>query len=98
MISEATNQMVIYHPGRLHKRIAYCRAHKFESPFLNYNPAQSGLKAIQQEKLKQFAVIVQGNPPFVIMVLYVDRIVTGPWASIFHKDQFLRENERCENT
>ena len=56
------------------------------------------LKAIQQQKLKQFAVIVQGNPPLVVMIFYIDRIAAGPGASIFHGDRFRAENETCENT
>jgi hypothetical protein len=44
----------------------------------NRNPAQSGLCAFENQLLKEMAVVVHRHAPFFIMILLIERIISGP--------------------
>ena len=52
------------------------------------DPTQSCLRAFQAKHFEEFAVIVFGDAPFVVMVLDVEGIGAGPGTSVFHGTEY----------
>jgi hypothetical protein len=47
-------------------------------------PTQPCLRAFQNEHLKEFTIIMEGDTPIFIVVAYVKRICTAPFTSLLH--------------
>jgi len=43
-------------------------------------PAEAALQVFQGQMLKHLPIVVNGNPPFVVMIRRIERICTGPFA------------------
>jgi hypothetical protein len=50
--------------------------------FLEYgNPAKAGLLSFQTEKFEQQAIVPYRNPPFLVMIGNIDRVIPWPPAA-----------------
>ena len=47
----------------------------------NRQPAEAGLSALEHQKFEQAPVIVQRDPPLLVVVAHVQKVVSGPRAS-----------------
>ena len=48
------------------------------------DPAQSGLRSLEDQQFEQLAIIVDGNAPLLVVIGDVQRVGTAPGAAVGH--------------